>query len=67
VVLAGDLVPEGTTLVAPDLVFPTLGDKLHFGATIHPVHGSIDAKNGLGIKRRQKLSRAQQSPKYIFF
>jgi len=32
------------------LGFPATGDKLSFGASTQPVHGSIDAKNQLVIK-----------------
>jgi len=41
--------------------------KLSFGAPTQSVHGSIDAKNQLGIKGRQKLTRALQSPAYCCF
>ena len=40
------------------LGFPRPGEKLSFGAPTQPVHGSIDAKNELGIKGRQKLTLA---------
>jgi len=43
------------------LGFPAPGYKLTFGAPTQPVHGSIDAKNKWGIKRRRKLTRALQS------
>jgi len=49
------------------LGFPAPGDKLSFGATTQPVHGSVDAKNELGIKGRRKLTRALQSPAYSSF
>jgi len=49
------------------LGFPAPGGKLSFGAPTQPVHGSIDAKNELGMKGRRKLTRALQSPAYSFF
>jgi len=47
------------------LGFPAPGGKLSFCAPTQPVHGSIDAKNELGIMGRRKLTRALQSPAYI--
>jgi len=49
------------------LGFPAPGGKLSFGAPTQRVHGSIDAKNELGIKGRRKLTQALLSPAYICF
>ena len=49
------------------LGFPAPGGKLSYGAPTQPVHGSIDAKNELGIKGHRKLTRALQSPVYTGF
>jgi len=49
------------------LGFPAPGIKLSFGAPTQTVHGSIDAKNELGIKGRRKLTRALQSPAHSWF
>jgi len=46
------------------LGFPAPRGKLSFGAPTQPVHGSMDAKNELGIKGRRKLTGALQSPAY---
>jgi len=46
------------------LGFPAPWGKLSYGAPTQPVHGSIDAKNELGIKECRKLPRALQSPEY---
>ena len=49
------------------LGFPAPGGKLSVCAPTQPVHGSIDAKNELGIKGRRKVSRAVQSLAYKLF
>ena len=49
------------------LVCPAPVGKLSFGAPTQSVRGSIDAKNELAIKGRQKLTRALQSPAYSWF
>ena len=43
------------------------GGKLSFGAHTQTVHGSINAKNELGIKGRRKLTRDLHSPAYSCF
>jgi len=42
------------------LGYPTHGDKLSLGAPTQSVHGSIDAKNELGIKGRRKMTGAKR-------
>ena len=49
------------------LGFSAPGGNLSFGAPTQPVHGSIDAKNELGIKRHRTLTWALQSPAYSCF